>query len=67
MLEQCLAGDPCKGAEGEGEGEGLLTAQSIMQARSACKLPALTGGAPVYYGLPKMVFDKWSGPSHKRR
>ena len=50
VLESCVGG-----------GEATrLTASTLEDARRACKLPALTGGSPVFYGLPTSVLEAWA-------
>ena len=55
VLETCLL----EGGGGGEAGEGGLTAGTIVGAREACKLPALTGSSPVFYGIPGAVVRSW--------
>ena len=51
--------------DGLGAGGGLLTA--LTTARAACKLPFLTGAAPVCYGVPLSFLARGAPPPPRAR
>ena len=67
LLENCLGegqGQELKDDDDDDDDDDdvkdhTLSSRSIMQARQACKLPALTGFSPVYYGIPPCVANEW--------